>query len=471
MNRCHSFLVALILVYTSQVFGQPEVKSPLPTNADQQKAIALIKEVYGEEYASAKTDSQKHAFAKKLLGTAGESQDTTNRYVLLRVSLAVATTCGDGQMAFQAIDELDRIFQVDAVKMKVSVLSSLSKKARFPADHKSIAEQALALVDQGIAHDNFKLAGDLIEMALMEARKSREIELVKRIVASKKELEEIVKSYAEVKEVLAVLEIDPTNQDANLAVGKYRCFVKGDWDNGLPMLVLGNDAVLKALAVKEIGEVSRATEQVALGDGWWALIEKESKARVRATYWYHKALPGLTGLVKDKVKVRLAEVASGGREHKRWMVILRSSDPSIWNKDVNEGENRYSIRLDKVSDDIQWLKMQVPNKPSVIIPISKDRLGVLGNDGKYGWNGTGKDEWSARRLGVFSTERQGKVGEIAITGRAGRPHYLGWGFGGMLMVNKGQCYTWNGEDIPATVFEITVTDGSLTKEEKALLLE
>jgi hypothetical protein len=34
------------------------------------------------------------------------------------------------------------------------------------------------------------------------------------------------------------LERDATNADANLAAGRYRCLVKGDWGNGLPMLAL-----------------------------------------------------------------------------------------------------------------------------------------------------------------------------------------------------------------------------------------
>ena len=307
--RSSPTLMLFLFMTVQPAFPQQE-RLPTPPDAAQQEALALIKEVYGDEYAKAKTDKQKQALAKKLLGKALESRDTTSRCVLLRASRDVATNGGDGQTAFQAIDEMDRVFRVDAVKMKASVLNSLSKKARLPADRKSIAEQALPLVDQAIARDDFELADDLTEMALTEARKARDGELVKKIAARKKELGEIVKAHAEAKVAAKTLEDNPTDPAANLVVGKYRCFVRGDWDNGLPMLALGSDATLKALAVKELREVQKATERVALGDAWWDVAEKDkgtAKTRERAIHWYRTALPGLTtGLVKAKVEKRLS---------------------------------------------------------------------------------------------------------------------------------------------------------------------
>jgi hypothetical protein len=294
-------------------FGEAAARAPIPPDSAQQEALALIKEVYGEEYANAKTDEQKSALAKKLLGKANESQDTTNRYVLLCVARDVATNGGDGLTAFQAIDEMGGLYQVDAVRMKAVVLSSLSKKARLPADHKSIAEQALSLVEQAVGRDDFGLTGNLIDLALDEARKAREGELVKKIASRKKEVDEITEAYKQLKEALAVLETSPTEPGANLVVGKYRCFVKGDWETGLPMLALGSDAALKALAWQEMEKVPGHAEQVQLGDGWWELAEKEdglAKRRLqeRAAYWYRKALPELTGLVKDRVKKRIGSM-------------------------------------------------------------------------------------------------------------------------------------------------------------------
>jgi hypothetical protein len=69
-----------------------------------------------------------------------------------------------------------------------------------------------------------------------------------------------------------------------LLVGKYRCFVKSDWENGLLMLALGSDPKLKALAESELAEKPDTLE---LGHAWWGYSEAaegkaQSAARVRA---------------------------------------------------------------------------------------------------------------------------------------------------------------------------------------------
>ena len=88
---------------------------------------------------------------------------------------------------------------------------------------------------------------------------------------------------------MATLKEKPDDPDANLIVGKYQCFTKGDWDKGMPMLAKGSDEKWKALAEKDIAGADSANEQVKLGDAWWD-VSKE-----RAVYWYRLALPGLVG--------------------------------------------------------------------------------------------------------------------------------------------------------------------------------
>ena len=114
------------------------------------------------------------------------------------------------------------------------------------------------------------------------------------------------------------LEKTPGNPDANLVMGKYYCFAKNDWDKGMPMLALGNDEALKALAVQELQGAASSTEQATLGDGWWNQAENQDERtkkvmKARAGVWYAQALPGLSGLAKGKVEKRLAAEAASGR--------------------------------------------------------------------------------------------------------------------------------------------------------------
>lgn len=157
--------------------------------------------------------------------------------------------------------------------------------------------------------DMFEEAEQVGKIAVATARKARDTKLIKKVVVRNKEIQGIAEAYEQAKAAKKTLDTNPGDPEANVAVGKYLCFVKGDWDKGLPMLASGSDEKLKALAVKELKGATGADAEVAVGDGWWDLRDKEERAKQRAVYWYKKALPGLTGLVKDKANSRLAAVA------------------------------------------------------------------------------------------------------------------------------------------------------------------
>ena len=107
-----------------------------------------------------------------------------------------------------------------------------------------------------------------------------------------------------------------------MTVGQWYCFVKGDWEKGLPLLAKGSREDLAQLAKQDLAKPATATEQASVGDAWWALAEKdrtEAKAsfRSRALFWYEKASPGLSGLEKVRVEKQIETLAqaSGGESH------------------------------------------------------------------------------------------------------------------------------------------------------------
>ena len=305
--------ILFLLAFALPVLGQEAAKkTPVPADAAQAEATKLIKEVYGDEYAKAKTSSEKQTLAKKLLDKASESKDDpANQFVLLRLARDIATQANDGQTAYQAINAITETFQVDAAKMKLAVLTKLAAAAEKPAEHKSIATPALNLLNQAVSQDDFTLADEVGNLAVAEARKARDKELIAQAQERVAEVAELAKAYEEVQKAGVTLKTVPDDPEANLVVGKYQCFAKGNWDKGLPMLALGKDEALKALAQQELKGAASSTEQTKLGDGWWNLAEKEEgttkkQIQARAGYWYQRALPGLSGLMKDKVEKRLA---------------------------------------------------------------------------------------------------------------------------------------------------------------------
>ena len=168
-------------------------------------------------------------------------------------------------------------------------------------------------MNQAISQDNFTLADQLGKLALVEARKAREKELVVQAQGQITDVAVLAKAYDELKAAKVTLEKTPDDPDANLLVGKYLCFAKADWDKGLPMLALGSDVQVKALAKQELQGAASSDEQAKLGDAWWTSAEKQAgivkkQMQARAGYWYQKALPELSGFMRLKVEKRVAEL-------------------------------------------------------------------------------------------------------------------------------------------------------------------
>jgi hypothetical protein len=119
--------------------------------------------------------------------------------------------------------------------------------------------------------------------------------------------------YKDVKQALDNLDHDLLRERANLTVGQYYCFFKGQWDRGLPMLARADDSEIADLAQADLNGPSGAEDQVRLGDRWWNLAERFEQAtrdrvRMRAVHWYRLAFPQLpAGLLRSKTEIRIRE--------------------------------------------------------------------------------------------------------------------------------------------------------------------
>jgi hypothetical protein len=292
-------------------------KAPVPGEAAQGKALAVIGEVYEQDYKTAKTPADQAGLARKMIDQAGRTSDPAARFVLLRVARDIASQAGNAETALSAVDEIARSYDVDATAMNVDTLLKAARNAKLPEQRKAAVEHAIPLVRAAAAADDYERARRLVDTALASARRLRG-ELLKEVVDLRKQIVEAEEAYTEVAKTLAILEEKPTDPDANLAAGKYYCLVKGDWDRGIPMLALGSDERMRTLAQKELKGTDSPDAQVELGDAWWDLAEREEGAerrafQGRAAYWYEAALPTLTGLDRAKVEKRVQAVAEGAR--------------------------------------------------------------------------------------------------------------------------------------------------------------
>ena len=134
-------------------------------------------------------------------------------------------------------------------------------------------------------------------------------------VKSKRESEQcrvLAKAYQEMKEAAAVLDKKPDDARPISRSASTIASRKAIGKRGCPCWPSARTKRSRPLAGQEIAGVTKADDQVKVGDAWWNLAEKEQgkvqvNLRGRANYWYQQALPELSGLAKAKLEKRIKE--------------------------------------------------------------------------------------------------------------------------------------------------------------------
>lgn len=286
----------------------------IPDGEERATAVALVEEVYGDDCRRAKTDSQKAAMAERLERKAVQSEsDIAVRYVMLTMANELALQAGDIEKAISVINRLDKWYQVDGLELKIAAIQKASKSnaAKSP---KVIAECALAVLGEAVNLDRWDAINDLIDSALRSARIANDTSLMRRVLACKSEIAERAKAFADYQDAILFLKHNDSDPAANMKAGRYLCFCKENWNDGLPMLAKCGDSLLEDVVDLELKGASSADQQAELADAWWNLANKRHGMdkvymQRRAAKWYAEALPSLSGLRKDQVAQRINDVS------------------------------------------------------------------------------------------------------------------------------------------------------------------
>jgi hypothetical protein len=293
----------------------PVKKPPVPEAAKQAAAEKLIHDLFRKDFLAAKRPADKLALAAKLMQQAEETKDDpAARFVLLQEARTLAAQAGDVTVALTAAEETLRSYDVEPLPLKLATLTAVSKMTTTALAHKELAEAALRVVDEAEAEDQFDTAAKLLALAEPAARSAMSAALVSKVQTRTKDLADLKQEAEAMQGAAETLRQKPDDPLANLVTGKYLCFRKGKWEQGLPRLARGGDA-LADLAKKDLAGPTEAAAQAALGDRWWSLAEAlhgsaEITVKGRANFWYEKALPGLTGLTQTRAEQRIKEYAA-----------------------------------------------------------------------------------------------------------------------------------------------------------------
>lgn len=302
--------VSLFLAGSWALADAPSPKAPIPDAVAISDAVRLVDEVRKDDIVGAKTPEQKAALSQSLMDAAKDEKDNAARFALLSRARDIAVAAGNYRTASAAVDEIDATFVVDALKIKTDAATATAKVVRTSGQKKQLVAGVSDLVDKAIVSDRYDIARKAADIEVASARSASDPDLAKAAAVHVQQVHDAEAAFTEARKAMAVLGEKPNDPAANSVVGRFKCFNRGDWKNGLPMLALGSDLTLQALAQRELADPGSADEQMRLADAWWDVSAKLTgvplgNVQRHAATWYRMALPSLSGLVKAKVEKRL----------------------------------------------------------------------------------------------------------------------------------------------------------------------
>ncbi|OWK46849.1 PA14 domain-containing protein [Fimbriiglobus ruber] len=376
-----------------------EKKSPVPDDEAAAKSDADIKAVFKTEYAK-KSAADKKVLAKKLLELADKTpDDMTARYVMLRSAKDLAIDGLDATMAVQSIEKLGTLYEVDANELKVTALEKILAAGSGATLYRAIIDAATSATDAAEEQDSFDLAIRYATMIVTANRKGN-LAPTDESEARVAQLKKLRDQYGKVKAAIDSLKDTPNDAEANLLVGRFRCFTLGKWADGAKNLAKSNNAPLKELGEQEVAPPTDAAGMAKLGDTWWefahdgsADASEKKMAEARARHWYNTALPELTGLALAKVQGRL-DLTVGMNVYKPGLILefVKLPDniqkkPRIEPRLLHDA-TEFSPPPGKAAGTytVRWTGYVVPPKPGryrFVVSPSNNSLGFKFQVGKH----------------------------------------------------------------------------------------
>lgn len=282
---------------------------------DAAAALSKIQNQYAAEYAAAKKPEQKVSLAKTLLTASAGIADPALQSACWDEARRLAAEGNDPRLAVDALERRHAKYPLDVLSAMATICETVELPASKRAENAALGDLATKWMERALEQDQLDAAVRLGVSALAAIRKLSDRDRT-RAISDRLAEARIIQSEAAKLGPSAKLPAGPapTDAEANLAVGRYRCFFKNDWAAGLPNLAAGSDSKLQAAAKKELEIPTTAPARSALADQWWdaaAKLPRDARKNIlrHAAEWYWLALPSLNGAPKNTASNRIQEAA------------------------------------------------------------------------------------------------------------------------------------------------------------------
>lgn len=284
---------------------------PVPSGDELTAAEQKVEATFAPQWKTAKKIADRLSLARKIYETGLQTTDApAQRYALLREASQRAAALGDAATACDAVEQLGREYQIDALSEKLSVAGAALQKVRQPAQVATIAMFSLLLTDRALDEDRLDEARKLASLAASAARRARNHELAGAAERRQVSVRRRQEQQAAFEEARSRLREQPDDAEANRAAGLYLCVVRGQWSRGLPLLSRSQDERLAKIAQLEAGAGKDPRQRAALADAWLATALAQSatlrtECELQAKYWYERGLPS-EALTVDRLTAKAA---------------------------------------------------------------------------------------------------------------------------------------------------------------------
>jgi hypothetical protein len=298
----------------SFTLAQPaDTRPTVPQKAEITEKEKVIRDIFKADFAKTKA-ADRSALAVKLLEQAdGTKDDNAARYVLLQEARELSAKAGDSENFLKAGEAMSKAFKISLADAQILGIDTLTANLTA-ATAREAAQPLLDAADAALGSGEFDAAQKLLRAADVAGRKASLAPLTSSIALRTKSFTALRKEFEKLGDARKKLETSPTDADANLLLGRFLCFVKNDWEMGLPRLVLGSDSTLRAAAEKDDKANSgTAADKAEVGDTWYkfglsADALQKSNMMSRALARYREAQSDSTGLAKVKIEKRIEEL-------------------------------------------------------------------------------------------------------------------------------------------------------------------
>jgi hypothetical protein len=295
-------------------------KRPPPDAATLARELEKARDIYADRLAKATRPEQKVTLATDIQkDAASTSSDPTARYVLIDLARKVFVQAGAVEEALAAAEMISDEYDVSEADSLTTTLEALDGASLVAKQRVAHAQAALSLAERLVGEEKIAEAGKLATMAGQSITRQSDAALKKNIGQRAARIGRIATGWEAAQAHVATLAAKPDDADANLALGKFYCFVCERWPQGTEHLVKSGQAAF-ANPAKLDREAADAKAQYAAAEAWLELAEsshlatKDEKqaAQRKAKRLLEMAVAGLEGLDKIRAQKRLESIGDVG---------------------------------------------------------------------------------------------------------------------------------------------------------------